>query len=314
MLNTHLKTIVCLLSCVVIAGLSGCEDKGKAVATIGSKKITLKMVETRIMDAPPAYQGYLSTQAGRKQFLDLLVREQVVIEGAKKSGVNKLDEYKKMVADYKKEQDKKFKEYQDSLLMELYVRQLHDKELGATDQDIEKYYDEHKDEFLHPVEVTAKHILVPTRALAENALARVQSGEDFSKVAKEVSTDPISASRGGEIGPFRRGDLVPEFEKAVFPLKVGEMSGIVETQFGFHIIKKVSQKSLAPRPLTETRPELKKYLEKMKFDAWLEKSKASLNVKVDYSMLSQLPAPAINPMQQFGGQAAGPGPRRTVKK
>jgi len=106
-----MKTIVCLLSCAVIAGLCGCEDKGKAVATIGSNKITLKTVETRIMDAPPAYQGYLSTQAGRKQFLDLLVREQVVIEGAKKSGVNKLDEYKKMVADYQKEQAKKFKEY-----------------------------------------------------------------------------------------------------------------------------------------------------------------------------------------------------------
>ena len=314
MLSGQMKTIVCLLSCAVIAGLCGCEDKGKAVATIGSNKITLKTVETRIMDAPPAYQGYLSTQAGRKQFLDLLVREQVVIEGAKKSGVNKLDEYKKMVADYQKEQAKKFKEYQDSLLMELYVRQLHDKELGSTDQDIEKYYNDHKDEFLHPMEVTAKHILVPTRALAEKVLARVKSGEDFSKVAKEVSTDPVSASRGGEIGPFRRGDLVPEFEKAVFPLKVGEISDIVETQFGFHVIKKISQKSLPVRSLAEATPELKKYLEKTKFDAWLEKAKASLNVKVDYSMLSQLPAPVINPMQQFGGQATGPGPRRTVKK
>ena len=265
------------------------------------------------MDAPPAYQSYLGTQAGRKQFLDLLVREQVVIEDAKKSGVNKLDEYKRMVSDYKKDQAKKFKEYQDSLLMELFVRQLHDKELGATEQDVEKYYTEHKEEFLHPLEVTAKHILVPTRALADKVLARVKSGEDFSKIAKEVSTDPISAARGGEIGPFRRGDLVPEFEKAVFPLKIGEVSDIVETQFGFHVIKKVSQKALPPRSLEEAKPELKKYLEKTKFDAWLEKAKASLNVKVDYSMLSQLPAPAMNPMQQLGGQA-GPGPRRTARK
>jgi parvulin-like peptidyl-prolyl isomerase len=309
MQGTQIKTIVCLSACVVIAGLCGCK-KGIAVATIGNNTITLKTLEQRIMDAPPAYQSYLGTQAGRKQFLDLLVREQVVIEGAKKSGVNKLEEYKRMVADYKKDQAKKFKEYQDSLMMELYVRQLHDKEIGVSEQEIEKYFTEHKDEFLHPLEVTAKHILVPTRALADKVLARVKSGEDFSKIAKEVSTDPISAARGGEIGPFRRGDLVPEFEKAVFPLKIGEVSGIVETQFGFHVIKKISQKALPARMLEEAKPELRKYLEKSKFDAWFQSAKDKLNVKVDYSMLSQLPPPAMSQPQQMGGAAMGPGPRR----
>jgi len=296
-----MKKTLCLLSSLIFAGLCGCGPQGKAIARIGKTKITSKMVEERIMDAPPAYQSYLTTSAGRKQFLDLLVRERIVVEAAKKAGVNKRDEYKKAVADYKKEQARKFKEYQESLLMELYVRELHDKELNATDKDVESYYAEHKDEFTRPLEVTAKHILVPTRQEAEKVLERVKSGEDFSKIAKEVSTDPISAGRGGEIGPFRRGDLVPEFEKAVFPLKVGEVSGIVETQFGFHVIKKINQKALPPRSFEEARSEIKKFIEKNKFDAWLEKAKTEFNVKVDYGMLSKLPVQAM-PQAPAAGQ------------
>ena len=285
-----MKKLASLLCCLLVAGLYGCGAKGQAVADIGKSKITLKTLEERIMDAPAAYQSYLTTNAGRKQFLDLLVRERIVVETAKKAGVNKQDEYKKAIGDFKKDQARKFKEYQESLLMELYVRELHDRELNASDKEIEAYYNEHKEEFAKPLEVTALHVLVPTRQEAESVLARINAGENFAKVAKEVSTDPISASRGGEIGPFRRGDLVPEFEKAVFPLKVGQVSGIVETQFGFHVIKKIRQKALPARSLEEAKYEIKKLLEKNKFDTWLENAKTKLNVKVNYELLSKLPA------------------------
>jgi parvulin-like peptidyl-prolyl isomerase len=118
--------------------------------------------------------------------------------------------------------------------------------------------------------------------------------------------------RGGEIGPFRRGDLVPEFEKAVFALKTGEVSGIVETQFGFHIIKKTSEKALTPQPAEETKAEIKKILEKTKFDAWMEKAKKRYNVKVDYNALS-----AIQPAQGTDAPAPEAGtvvPSVTVTK
>jgi len=288
-----MKTSICFFCCVIAAGLVGCGKNGATVANIGKSKITLKTLEERIMDAPPAYQSYLTTAAGRKQFLDLIVREHIVIEAAKKAGVSKKPEYKKMVADYKKDMAKKFREYEESMLMELYIRELHDKELNTSDKDIENYYIEHKDEFDKPLAITAKHILVPTKAEAEKVLARIKAGEDFSKIAKEVSADPISAARGGEIGPFQRGDLVPEFEKAVFPLKVGEISGIVETQFGFHVIKKISQKVMPKRSMEEVKYEIKKQLEKAKFDAWLEKTKNKFNVKIDYGMLANLPAPSL---------------------
>jgi type I site-specific restriction-modification system R (restriction) subunit len=76
-----------------------------------------------------------------------------------------------------------------------------------------------------------------TKKKAEDALARVKAGEDFAKVAQEVSQDPGSAANGGDLGFFGKGKMVPEFETAAFALKVGEVSGLVKTTYGYHIIK-----------------------------------------------------------------------------
>ncbi|HWB72550.1 MAG TPA: peptidylprolyl isomerase [Egibacteraceae bacterium] len=82
-----------------------------------------------------------------------------------------------------------------------------------------------------------RHILVETEEQARDALRRVRAGEDFAAVASEVSGDPGSAQRGGELGAIRRGATVPEFEEAVFGARPGEVVGPVRTQFGFHVIE-----------------------------------------------------------------------------
>jgi parvulin-like peptidyl-prolyl isomerase len=277
---------------LVLVALSACGKNGQVVAKIGSDKITVKTLQERIQETPPTYQGYLSTNAGKKQFLDLMVRERVVLESAKAAGYDKKDDYKKAVADFKKEQDRRERDYKENLLMELYVRDLHDsKQIGVSDEEVAKYYQDHQSEFAHPQEVVAQHILVPTKEEAEKVLARVKGGEDFATVAKEVSTDPVSASRGGQIGPFRKGDLVPEFENAVFSLKPGQISGIVQTQFGYHVIRKVSEKALPPVSADQAKVDIKKILEKAKFDAWIEQAKKKEGVTVDYNALSKVQPP-----------------------
>jgi peptidyl-prolyl cis-trans isomerase C len=124
--------------------------------------------------------------------------------------------------------------------------------LRVTEDDAKKYYEEHVAEFQVPEQVSASHILISTssadesadveqvkaqaRRKAEELLQQIKDGADFAAVAKEHSACP-SAARGGELGTFGRGDMVPQFEDAAFAMKVGEVSGIVETQFGYHIIK-----------------------------------------------------------------------------
>jgi len=89
-----------------------------------------------------------------------------------------------------------------------------------------------------PSKVRCAHILVPTKKRGEAVLARLQSGETFSTIAKEVSTCP-SRRRGGDLGRFGRGEMVKAFEDAAFTLEVGETSPLVKTQFGYHVIKRL---------------------------------------------------------------------------
>ncbi len=83
------------------------------------------------------------------------------------------------------------------------------------------------------------HILVKTEVRAKEILDRINKGEKFSALAIEYSIDPGSAKRGGDLGTFGRGMMVKEFERAAFDLQKGQVSGIVKTQFGYHIIKRL---------------------------------------------------------------------------
>ena len=106
-----------------------------------------------------------------------------------------------------------------------------------TDEQINTYYDEHSAEFESPEMIKASHILVDTEAEAQAALDRIRAGADFGEVAAAVSMDPMTAPNGGDLGFFAAGEMVKEFEDAAFALRAGEISGIVETDYGYHIIQ-----------------------------------------------------------------------------
>lgn len=117
--------------------------------------------------------------------------------------------------------------------------------------------------FQQPQEVEARHILIrgntpESRAKAEAILAQLKQGGDFKTLATKSSEDPGSAPKGGDLGFFGKGRMAKPFEDAAFALdKPGELSPIVETQFGFHIIELVSKRQLGTRPFAAVEPELK---------------------------------------------------------
>lgn len=298
------RSMVLVLGAVL--ALTACSAGDKVVAKAGRAKVTVKNFQERLNDSPPAYRSFLSTDAGKKQFLDLIVREKLVLEAARKAGTGRKEDFKKMLTRFKQDQAKRLKEYEEGMLVELYIRDLYEKELSATEAETNKYYEENIKDYTKPVEVTARHILLSTKEEAEKALARVKSGEDFAKVAKEMSSDYASAMQGGKIGPFRKGELVPEFEKAVFALPQGKTSDIVQTQFGYHIVQKISTKSLPAAGEEQAKSDIKKLLEKVKFDNWIENAKKKFNVKVNYDLIKDIqPEAAQMPMQMMGQQDQG---------
>jgi peptidyl-prolyl cis-trans isomerase D len=138
----------------------------------------------------------------------------------------------------------------------------------VTEADLAGYHREHMAEFRTPEQTCASHILVKVKAtpdateghadedakkLAQAALDQVQAGADFATVAKKVSEDKGSAERGGDLGCFGRGRMVPEFDNAAFGLQPGQVSGLVKTSFGYHVIKVISRTEEQDQPLSQVK-------------------------------------------------------------
>lgn len=125
--------------------------------------------------------------------------------------------------------------------------------LQIADADLRAYYDEHREEYLDSEQVRARHILVATAEEAAAAQRRLAQGEDFAAVAAELSTDPGSGQRGGDLGWFGKGRMVPPFEEAAFAAEVGRVVGPVQTDFGYHLIEVLEKRPAGQRSFEEVR-------------------------------------------------------------
>lgn len=144
---------------------------------------------------------------------------------------------------------------------------------AVAEADVEKYYTEHTKEFETPRQVRAAHLLVSVpqtggseaedkaRAKVADVIRRVKGGEDFGKLAAEVSEDPGSKTKGGELGWVKKGEMVPQFEEALFGLKQGEITAEpVRTPFGYHAIKVFEMKAESRKPLRDVAPQIRERL------------------------------------------------------
>ena len=272
---------------------------------MGDIPITLSDFRSRLSDAPPAYQQYASTPEGRRQFLNLLIREKLLLSGGRKAGLQNDENYRKAVANYKRKWERELSDYQDSLLIQMYLSRLRSNQISVTDADSRQYYDAHIADYQHPVEYQVSHILVSSPEAAEQALARLKQGQPFEMVARTMSMDPATAVRGGKLAPFTKGSLMPEFENAAIPLKVGQVSEVTKTSFGYHLIKKTGQKPLPAKSYEQVKEDIQNRLQRDKFDQWVTQMQTSLGVKIDESALASV---AIAPTPDGQSAASGAAP------
>lgn len=178
------------------------------------------------------------------------------------------------------------------LAKQVSVRKYIDKEIAPgtkiTEEDVKKLYEENKDKLAVPEQVEASHILIrvapdakpeekeKAKAKAQDLQKKAAAGGDFAQLAKENSEDPGSAPNGGSLGYFVKEQMVEPFAVAAFALKPGQVSEVVETQFGFHVIKVTGHKDAGVRPLEEVKSDIENYLKARALNDALVKKVAEL--------------------------------------
>lgn len=296
-----------LLLAGVIASvfLIACSKDGgqkSVVAKVGATAITQEDVSKEMNALPAQIQGMFQGPEGGSRFVDELVKKEILYQEAKKKGLENNPEYKKKVEDFRKL----------TLISTLLEKEIEDK-AKVTDKDIKDYYDANKKNFMSNNEVRASHILVKSEEDAVKILDQIKKGGNFAKIAKASSLDAGSAKNGGDIGFFSRGQMVPEFERAAFSLKVGEVSGPVKTQYGFHIIKVTGRKEGNIVEFEKVRPVLTQRLtaekQKQVFDTYVNELKNSYKVEINKEAISRMsPEPgSIKADKQGAKQEATPG-------
>lgn len=196
-------------------------------------------------------EGRKFGDVAREKLLDMMIDEKVQLKKAEELGITATDEELNVEIENAKkyfDTEDKFNEFlkgqnmdleyfKQSVKKDLIINKLTDKltaNVAVTDDEVKVYYDTHQNEF---ISVKASHILLETKEEAEKMLQRVKAGENFAELAKQNSKDPSAKENSGNLDYFRHGDMVEPFETAAFAMKPGEISDIVQTDFGFHIIK-----------------------------------------------------------------------------
>ena len=175
------------------------------------------------------------------------------------------------------------KSYEDSLVIQKYLSEKIGRRLTPSEQELKDYYRTNRHKFALPAKVEARHILLRTRPEAETIMQKLNQGGDFVQLAKDYSIDLPLAREGGQMArlPIPKGEALPELDEVLFMLAEGEMSPIVETEFGFHIVRVDTILPPSFKSYEEAREEIKKQLARQMHNKAYEEMAAQLEKSAD---------------------------------
>jgi peptidyl-prolyl cis-trans isomerase C len=219
-------------------------DPDPVLAKVNGEPIHISDVKTAA-ETLPAQARSMPPQQLYPMLLDQLVDEQALVAEAKKTGLDKDPDVQRTV---RMAQDRALA----SALLNKLVRP------QVTDEAVKAHYDQEIAGKPGEAEVHARHILVNDEATAKKIIADLKKGGDFAALSKQYSKDPSAAAQGGDLGFFKKTDMVPEFANAAFALKDKEVSPVpVKSQFGWHVIQTLEHRTSQPPAFDQERDELR---------------------------------------------------------
>ncbi len=220
----------------------------KVLAVVDGDEITQEEFNWFLKTVPSDRQAYLNNPQFREQCLQQLIALRLFAKMGESLELDKTKEYEEILLNAKRD-----------ILAQMAMTQMM-KDIKVTDEDAEKFYNENQKNFEKGASVTAKHILTETEDKCKEILESLNKGEkEFEVAAQEFSTCP-SGKNGGQLGEFRRGQMVKEFEDAAFDAEIGTIVGPVKTQFGYHLIKVEGKTEASVIPYEEVKENIKRNL------------------------------------------------------
>ncbi len=271
--------------------------KDPIVATVNGQPVRLSELEIAQQSLPQQYRN-MPLQAVFPALLDRIIDSKLVVQEGKKNKVTDDPAFKKRMA---------FVEEQ--VLQDFWIQ----REIArlVTAEKLQKRYEERLKGVEPEEEVHARHILVSTEDEAKALIAEIKKGAAFDKLAKEKSTDKASGAEGGDLGWFKKTDMVKEFADAAFALKKGDLTETpVKTQFGYHVIKLEDRRKAPPPAFEEMADQLREEMAREAVTAQLDQLRSGAKVEkfaMDGSKPEATPAaPAATPARPATPPAATP--------
>ncbi len=221
------------------------KKQGEVIAEVNGDTITTGDFQKELENLPPYLKPMADTPEGKKELLDTMVVRELILQQARKDGLDKGPEVAAKLEELKKR-----------VVVEAFLKKKVEEHASVSDEEMKKFYEENKEKFKTGAQVHASHILMKSEEEAQKVFKELKEGGNFEELAKKHSVDS-AAAKGGDLGWFSKGSMVPEFEKVVFGLKEGETSGIVKTKFGYHIIKLTGKRPAGVRSFDEVKEQLK---------------------------------------------------------
>lgn len=247
-----------ILAVMFAAGRAYSADSD-VLARIGNQKFTVADFNRVVSYYDEAKRKLLEERPQLKQvILKRIVEGMVISRIARDKGFDKHKDVKEQI-----------ELLTNDFLASEYIKQEVVGKINISEQDMKMYYKSHQDDFKSPEMVDARHILIrvdksaseetrrEAKEKAELILEKIKSGADFAELASKFSDDPSSRAKGGELGFFARGRFIPEFEKAAFDLKPGQVSDVVKTSVGYDIIKVEAKKEPAVEPYEKVKEKVR---------------------------------------------------------
>jgi len=266
---------------LIIAFVFGCsQTKDEVIVKAGSSKLTKKELQEDLKSLPPQTKAFLASPEGINRLKDELIKREVLYEEARKKGIEKSEDFKKRMEEFKK-----------ITLINMLLEQEIKNMQNVTENEAKEYYEKHKDEFIKPTEVRVSQIVVKNEDDAKKVYERINKGEDFGKIAKEVSIDEKTKASEGDMGFFKKGQLNQQIENVVFNLRKGQVSMPLTNQKGISIFKVTDVKG-TPIDFESIKLQLIEQLKAKKqqdwFNSYIEDLKKKYKVEVNDKALQEI--------------------------